>query len=220
MKFLGLIFWTFQNDLMSQSTSSQESVSKLQKVKPKKVDVFQGMFEKEKIKVKSLPLNDFISMHKTNEIDLIDKIKTKILCDEQYDENWYIDSGCPCHMAGRKENLRGFRKLVNVEAVTFGNHHKCKVKGYGKVMNGKFTVNRVAYVEVLKHILISVSQLVVGTRKQMFFDEEGSISNKEIKDVLLKSKMKGGMFTLDMKPIIGIPSICQILKASSDLSWL
>lgn len=28
------------------------------------------------------------------------------------------------------------------------------------------------------------------------------------------------MFTLDMKPIVGLPSISLLLKASSDLSWL
>ncbi|XP_052622697.1 uncharacterized protein LOC128127985 [Lactuca sativa] len=50
-------------------------------------------------------------------------------------------------MTGRKENLRDFRSLENAGVVNFGNNHKCQVKGYGKVTNGQFTVNRVAYVE-------------------------------------------------------------------------
>ena len=57
-------------------------------------------------------------------------------------------------------------------------------------------VNRVAYVEGLKHNLISVSQLVVGTGNQVIFDEEGSIiSNKQTKEILLKSKRKGDRIT-------------------------
>ena len=72
-------------------------------------------------------------------------------------------------MTGQKENLRDFWKLENVGVVMFRNNQKCKVKGYRKVTNGKVTVNRVAYVEGLKHNLISVYQLVVGTRNQVLF---------------------------------------------------
>lgn len=98
-------------------------------------------------------------------------------------------------MTGRKENLHEFQKLDNVEVVKFGNN-KCKVKGYRIVKNGEYTVNRVAYVEGLKHNLISVSQLVVGTGNQVLFDEEGSIiSNKQTKEILLKSKRKGDRIT-------------------------
>ena len=41
----------------------------------------------------------------------------QVLCDEQYDEKWYIDSGCSRHMTGRKENLHDFRSLENVGVV-------------------------------------------------------------------------------------------------------
>ena len=116
---------------------------------------------------------------------------------------WYIDSGCSRHMTGRKENLRDYRSLENAGVVKFGNNHKCQVKGYGKVTNGNFTVNRVAYVEGLQHNLISISQLVVGTGNQVIFNEEGSIiSNVKTNEILLKSKRYGDMFTLDIKPIL------------------
>ena len=90
-------------------------------------------------------------------------------------------------MTGKKENLRDFRSLENAGVVNFGNNHKCQVKGYGKVTNGQFTVNRVAYVEGLQHNLISISQLIVGTGNQVVFNEEGSIISKvETNEVLLK----------------------------------
>lgn len=124
-------------------------------------------------------------------------------------------------MTGRKENLRDFRKLENAGVVMFGNNQKYNMKRYGKVTNRNFIVSRFAYVKGLKHNLISASQVVVGTGNQVLFDKEESvISKKETKEVLIKSKRKGDMFTLDIKPIVAKPSIFLLLKASSDLSWL
>lgn len=78
-----------------------------------------------------------------------------------------------------KECLRDFKKLTSVLVVRFGKNNKFRIKGYYKITNGNFTINRVAYVEGLEHILVSVSQLVNGTENQLLFDEEGSvISNK------------------------------------------
>ncbi|XP_023752546.1 uncharacterized protein LOC111900907 [Lactuca sativa] len=135
--------------------------------------------------------------------------------------NEAYENGCSCHMTGKKENLRDFRSLKNAGVVKFGNNQKCQVKGYGKITNGQFTVNRVAYVEGLQHNLISVSKLVVGTKNQVLFNEEGSIiSNVYAKEVLLKSKWKGDMFTLDINPIVGKLAVCLLSKATSDLSWL
>ena len=143
------------------------------------------------------------------------------MSDEQYDDKWYIDSGCSRHMTGRKENLRGYRTLENARVVKLGNNNKCHVRGCGKVTNGTFTVNSVAYVEDLQYNLISVSQLVVGTGNQVVFNEEGNvISNIDTKEFLLKSKGKGDMFTLNFNLIVGIPSVCLLSKASSDVSWL
>ena len=79
-------------------------------------------------------------------------------------------------------------------------------------------MNRVVYVEGLKHNLISVSQLVVGTGNQVVFNKEGNIISKiATQEVLLKLKRNGDMFTLDIKPIVGKPSICLLSKAKSDV---
>ena len=95
--------------------------------------------------------------------------------EEQYDSQWYIDSGCSRHMIGRKEQFRDFRKLKDGGRVKFGNNHTAEINGYGQITNGEFTIKRVAYVEGLKHNLISVSQLVVGTGLRIPFDDEGSV---------------------------------------------
>lgn len=48
-------------------------------------------------------------------------------------------------------------------------------------------VNQVVYVEGLKHNLISVYRLVIGTSNLVLFDEDFNVvSNKEMNEVFLK----------------------------------
>ena len=77
-------------------------------------------------------------------------------------------------MTGRKEELREFRSLKDGGIVKYGNNSFGTIKGYGMITNGEFSIRKVAYVEGLQHNLISVSQLVVGTRLKVSFDDEGS----------------------------------------------
>ncbi|KAI3767848.1 hypothetical protein L2E82_18277 [Cichorium intybus] len=144
-----------------------------------------------------------------------------VLRDEQYDPEWYIDSGCSRHMTGRKEELREYRSLTNGGKVSYGNNATGNIKGYGMITNGEISIRKVAYVEGLQHNFISVSQLVVGTGLKVSFDEDGSeLIEKESKKIILKSKRKGEMFPLDMRPIQGKPTICLLTKATNDDSWL
>ena len=92
-------------------------------------------------------------------------------------------------MMGRKEELREFRALKHGGRVNFENHSLGEIKGYGIIINGEFSIRKVAYVEGLQHNLVSVSQFVVGTRLKVSFDDEGSkIIEMATKNVLLKSK--------------------------------
>ena len=133
----------------------------------------------------------------------------QVIRDEQFDEEWYIDSGCSRHMTGRKEELREFRSLKDGGCVKYGNNSYGTIKGYDMITNGDFSIRKVAYVEGLQHNLISVSQLVVGTGLKVSFDDEGSeIIEKQSKKVLLKSERKGEMYPLNLNPIRGTPAIC------------
>ncbi|KAI3493174.1 hypothetical protein L1887_42164 [Cichorium endivia] len=144
-----------------------------------------------------------------------------VMSDEQYDSKWYMDSGCSRHMTGRREYLRDFRTLDDAGNVRFGNNDTCPIRGYGKITNGQFTINRVAFVEGLKHNLVNISQLVVGTGNAVTFNNQGSTITKEAtQEVLLKSERKGSMFPLNLKPITGGQSLCLLSKANSDVSWL
>ncbi|KAK8957907.1 hypothetical protein KSP39_PZI000068 [Platanthera zijinensis] len=61
-------------------------------------------------------------------------------------------------MTGNKENLVSF-KAKHGPKVIFGDSNFGQTKGYGQVKIGSITFKKVAYVEGLKHNLISISQL-------------------------------------------------------------
>ena len=62
-------------------------------------------------------------------------------------------------MTGRLEYLRDFRPICNGGNVTFGNNANGVIRGYGVLTTGNFSIQKVAYVEGLKHNLISVAQI-------------------------------------------------------------
>lgn len=47
-------------------------------------------------------------------------------------------------MTGKKEKLRDFHEIKNVDEVKFGNNERALIKGYGVILNGQFIVKRVA----------------------------------------------------------------------------
>jgi hypothetical protein len=73
---------------------------------------------------------------------------------------WYINNGCSKHMTRDKSKFLSLseRKSGNV---TFGNDAPGKIKGKGMVSlsNGKGKAQNVLFVDVLKHNLLSISQV-------------------------------------------------------------
>src|SRR3954452_9875543 len=108
-------------------------------------------------------------------------------------------------MTGMKKYLKDFR-VLNGGRVFFGNNNYAYIRGYGTLATGYLTIRKVAFVEGLKHNLISASQLVKGTYLKIVFSEERSkISRRKTqsssKVVLLKSPRVGDLFPLDFTPI-------------------
>nr|KAJ0227036.1 hypothetical protein LSAT_V11C100049630 [Lactuca sativa] len=207
------------------SSKSQDETNSLKDIKGK--GKLESDSEKENKKSSTKPRNQTKNTKpsKATPKDTLkfkkDKTKIKVISDEQFDDKWYIDSGCSRHMTGRKEELREFRSLKDGGFVKFGNNSYGTIKGYGMITNGDFSIRKVAYVEGLQHNLISVSQLVMGTGLKVSFDDKGSkIFEKQTKKVLLKSARKGEMYPLNLNPIRGTPAICLLSKANTDESWL
>ena len=72
---------------------------------------------------------------------------------------WYVDSGCSRYMTGNKELLFEYEEKIGGGSVTFGDNIKGQTKGYRVIVRGDVDINQVAYVNGLKHNLISVSHL-------------------------------------------------------------
>ncbi|GJW13236.1 hypothetical protein Tco_0017369 [Tanacetum coccineum] len=68
-----------------------------------------------------------------------------------------VDSGCTKHMTGNLKLLCNFVEKY-MGTVHFGNDQFALILGYGDLVQGNITINRVYYVEGLNHNLFSVGQ--------------------------------------------------------------
>ncbi|GJV13999.1 retrovirus-related pol polyprotein from transposon TNT 1-94 [Tanacetum coccineum] len=74
-----------------------------------------------------------------------------------------VDSGCTKHMTGNLTLLCNFVEKY-LGTVHFGNDQFAPILGYGDLVQGNITINRVYYVEGLNHNLFSGNDLLTGNR--------------------------------------------------------
>ena len=74
-------------------------------------------------------------------------------------------------MTGRLEYLRDFRPICNVGNVTFRNNANRIIQVYVVITTRNSSIQMVAYVEGLKHNLISVGQLCKAVHRVEFDDD-------------------------------------------------
>ena len=89
---------------------------------------------------------------------------------------WYVDSGCSRHMTGERSLLTDL-KTIKGSYVSFASAKGGNITGMGVVTNGKITLEKVNYVEQLKHDLMSVSQI---------FDKGNSVLFTTLEALILK----------------------------------
>ncbi|TLX67722.1 hypothetical protein E9993_23260, partial [Labilibacter sediminis] len=123
-------------------------------------------------------------------------------------------------MTGKKEYLRDYRTINAGGYVTFGNNSNGLIKGYGSITNGSFTIKNVAYVEGLKHNLVSVGKLCDTGHRVEFDGHNNYIMPADRSKCFVTSKKRGTMFPLDISLMVGKPQICLLSKAMSEVSWL
>jgi hypothetical protein len=77
------------------------------------------------------------------------------------EDTWLMDSGCSQQMTGHKKWFSSLTPLSQKEYANFGDDKKSKVLGTSVIkVNDCFTLNDVALVDILRYMLLSVSQLV------------------------------------------------------------
>nr|GEX19036.1 zinc finger, CCHC-type, retrotransposon Gag domain protein [Tanacetum cinerariifolium] len=80
---------------------------------------------------------------------------------------WIIDSGCSKHMMGNHDLLTNFVEMF-LGTVRFRNNDFAVIVGYGDVVIGSMTINKVNYVEGLGHNLFSVGQFCDNSLEDAF----------------------------------------------------
>ncbi|GKD88331.1 retrovirus-related pol polyprotein from transposon TNT 1-94 [Tanacetum coccineum] len=131
---------------------------------------------------------------------------------------WYLDSGCSRHMIGIKQYLHIYSKESGPKVV-FGDDSSGDTEGYGLVNCNGITFTRVAYVNGLKHNLITISQLCDANYKVLFTKTQGTIYNQN-DEVILIAPRRRDVYIIDMSSFNKESNACFFAKASPSFIWL
>nr|GEW88808.1 retrovirus-related Pol polyprotein from transposon TNT 1-94 [Tanacetum cinerariifolium] len=131
---------------------------------------------------------------------------------------WYLDSGCSRHMTWIKQYLHKYSKEPGPKVV-FKDDSSRDTKGYGSMNCNEITFTRVAYVDGLKHNLISISQLCDANYKVLFTKTQGIIYNQN-NEVVLIALRRRDVYVIDMLSFNKESNDCFFAKASSSVNWL
>ena len=100
-------------------------------------------------------------------------------------------------MTGHRGYLREFKETAPAGSfVTFGNNMKGEVKGHGNISNANFTIKKVAYVDGLKHNLISIAHLYDNDYKVLFTKNNILIMDSS-ENILVDSQREWNMYPLE-----------------------
>ncbi|GJR88725.1 retrovirus-related pol polyprotein from transposon TNT 1-94 [Tanacetum coccineum] len=128
------------------------------------------------------------------------------------------ESGYSRHMTGVKQYLPRYSKEPSPKVV-LGDDSSRDIKGYGSVNCNGIMFTRVAYVNGLKHNLISISQLCDANFKVLFTKTQGTIFNQKDK-VFLIAPRRRDVYVIDMSPFNKKSNTCFFAKASPRVNWL
>ncbi|KAI3729523.1 hypothetical protein L6452_18183 [Arctium lappa] len=120
-------------------------------------------------------------------------------------------------MTGQKDLLTEYKEEKG-PSVTFGGNGKGFTRGFGVLSNGTTTFRRVAYVDGLKHNLLSISQLCDKDYEVRFTKKACSVLNEKGK-LALSGHRRENVYVIDMDSTI-TENLCFLSKASSDVNWL
>ncbi|GJR31495.1 retrovirus-related pol polyprotein from transposon TNT 1-94 [Tanacetum coccineum] len=129
-----------------------------------------------------------------------------------------VDSGCTKHMTGNLKLLCNFI-IKNLGTVHFGNDQFAPILGYGNLVQGNITINKVYYVRGLNHNLFSFGQfcdtnLEVDFRKSTCFIRDLQGNN------LLTDNRRSDLYTISLQETTSSTPICFMAKASPTQAWL
>ncbi|GJV37200.1 retrovirus-related pol polyprotein from transposon TNT 1-94 [Tanacetum coccineum] len=129
-----------------------------------------------------------------------------------------VDSGCTKHMTGNLTLLCNFVEKY-LGTVRFGNNQFALILGYGDLVQGNTTINRVYYVEGLNHNLFSVGQFCDADLEVAFRKSTCFVRDLHGND-LLTGNRGSDLYTISHQESTSSTPICFMAKASPTQAWL
>ncbi|GKB17215.1 retrovirus-related pol polyprotein from transposon TNT 1-94 [Tanacetum coccineum] len=129
-----------------------------------------------------------------------------------------VDSGCTKHMTGNLSLLCNFVEKY-LGTVRFGNDQFALILGYGDLVQGNITINRVYYVEGLNHNLFSVGQFCDADLEVAFWKSTCFVRDLQGND-LLTGNRGTDLYTISLQETTSSTPICLMAKASPTQAWL
>ncbi|GKC83074.1 retrovirus-related pol polyprotein from transposon TNT 1-94 [Tanacetum coccineum] len=129
-----------------------------------------------------------------------------------------VDSGCTKHMTGNLTLLCNFVEKY-MGAVRFGNDQFAPIIGYGDLVQGYITINRVYYVEGLNHNLFSVGQFCDADLEVAFRKSTCFVRDLQGND-LLTGNRGSDLYTISLQETTSSTPLCLMAKASPTQAWL
>jgi hypothetical protein len=129
---------------------------------------------------------------------------------------WLIDSSCSRHMTGDKGWFSSLVPVVTKRYITFGDNVRGRVLSEGEIkVSDKITLRRVALVQSLGYILLSVSQLL-DEGFEVLFRPGGSQILDSRGDLVCIVVPEGQVFRADFSQSSGVER-CFLAGSSSEL---
>nr|GEW88652.1 retrovirus-related Pol polyprotein from transposon TNT 1-94 [Tanacetum cinerariifolium] len=129
-----------------------------------------------------------------------------------------VDSGCMKHMTGNLNLLCNFVEKF-LCTVYFGNDQFAPILGYGKLVQGNVTINRVYYVEGLNHNLFSIGQFCDADLEVAFRKSTCFVKDLQGND-LLTGNRRSDLYTISLQELTSSIPFYLMAKASPTQAWL
>ncbi|GJU23812.1 hypothetical protein Tco_1157154 [Tanacetum coccineum] len=129
-----------------------------------------------------------------------------------------VDSGCTKHMTGNISILCNFVEKY-LGTVRFGNDQFAPILGYGDLVQGNITINRVYYIEGLNNNLFSVGQFCNADLEVAFWKSTCFVRDLQGND-LLTGNCGSDLYTISLQETTSSTPICLMAKASPTQAWI
>nr|GEZ66899.1 retrovirus-related Pol polyprotein from transposon TNT 1-94 [Tanacetum cinerariifolium] len=129
-----------------------------------------------------------------------------------------VKSGCTKHMTGNLKMLCNFVEKF-MGTVHFGNDQFALILGYGDLVQGNVTINRVYYVEGLNHNLFSVGQFCDADLEVAFRKSTCFVRYLQGND-LLTGNRRSDLYTISLQESTSSTPLCLMAKATPTQAWL